>query len=165
MASSGQPPLNGSHALLGLEVTGGFMEGARLEFSQGLNCIIGGRGTGKTTILEFIRYVLGLMPDQKKGSRSRAHSVVQSNLANGRIQLQFQTLHGMQYTADRPWNDACQVLDENGEVREVAVGFIGAVPYVVCSTDRGARTRVISLRRATPKERAGYELWYQETFG
>ena len=56
-------------------------------------------------------------------------------------------------------------LDENGEVREVAVGFIGAVPYVVCSTDRGARTRVISLRRATPKERAGYELWYQETFG
>ncbi|MBF0181516.1 MAG: AAA family ATPase [Magnetococcales bacterium] len=121
MASSGQPPLNGSHALLGLEVTGGFMEGARLEFSQGLNCIIGGRGTGKTTILEFIRYALGLMPDQKKGSRSRAHSVVQSNLANGRILLQFQTLHCMQYTADRPWNDACQVLDENGEATAISL--------------------------------------------
>ena len=121
MNSSGQPPMNGTHALLGLEVTGGFMEGAHLEFSQGLNCIIGGRGTGKTTILEFMRYVLGQMPDPKRGSRSRAQSVVQNNLANGRIQLQFRTLHGMRYMADRPWNDDCQVLDENGDVTAISL--------------------------------------------
>ncbi|MBF0108693.1 MAG: AAA family ATPase [Magnetococcales bacterium] len=113
--------VNGTHILLGAEITGGFMEGARLEFSQGLNCIIGGRGTGKTTLLEFIRYVLGLMPDPRRGGKSRAQAVVQSNLANGRVRLHFRTRHGMRYTAERPWNDDCQVLDENGAATAISL--------------------------------------------
>jgi ABC-type lipoprotein export system ATPase subunit len=112
---------NGAHALLGAEIFGGFLEGGKLEFTSGLNCIIGGRGTGKTTILEFIRYTLGLMPDQKRSNRSRAHSVVQNNLANGRVRLEFMTKHGMRYTAERPWNDTCQVLDENGEATTISM--------------------------------------------
>ncbi|MBF0400720.1 MAG: AAA family ATPase [Magnetococcales bacterium] len=110
-----------NHTILGAEVTGGFLEGARLEFSQGLNCIIGGRGTGKTTILELVRHVLGLMPDPKRSARSRAHSVVQNNLANGRVRLHFQTRHGMRYTAERPWNDECQVLDEKGVATTISL--------------------------------------------
>ncbi|MBF0182243.1 MAG: AAA family ATPase [Magnetococcales bacterium] len=111
----------GTHTILGAEITGGFMEGARLEFTQGLNCIIGGRGTGKTTILEFVRYVLGLMPDPRRGGKSRAHAVVQSNLANGRVRLRFRTSHGMCYTAERPWNDDCQVLDEHGAATAISL--------------------------------------------
>jgi len=59
--------MGGHQRILSLEVTGGFLQGVKLEFSDGLNCIIDGRGTGKTTVLEFIRYVLGLVPDQKRG--------------------------------------------------------------------------------------------------
>ena len=112
---------NTNHTILGAEITGGFMQGARLEFSQGLNCIIGGRGTGKTTILEFIRYVLGLMPDPRRSVKSRAQAVVQNNLGNGRMRLHFRTRHGMQYTAERPWNDDCQVLDENGAATTISL--------------------------------------------
>ncbi|MBF0400375.1 MAG: AAA family ATPase [Magnetococcales bacterium] len=121
MTNNNQIPVNGTHVLLGAEITGGFMEGARMEFSQGLNCIIGGRGTGKTTILEFIRYVLGLMPDSGRGGKSRAHAVVQNNLGNGRVRLHFRTRHGMQYTAERPWNDVCQVLDEKGAATTISL--------------------------------------------
>lgn len=110
-----------NHTILGAEITGGFLEGAHLEFSDGLNCIIGGRGTGKTTILELVRHVLGLMPDPKRSVRSRAHSVVQNNLASGRVKLHFQTRHGMRYTAERPWNDECQVLDENGVATTISL--------------------------------------------
>ena len=112
---------NTNNTILGAEITGGFMQGARLEFSQGLNCIIGGRGTGKTTILEFIRYVLGLMPDPRRSVKSRAQAVVQNNLGNGRMRLHFRTRHGMQYTAERPWNDDCQVLDENGVATTISL--------------------------------------------
>jgi hypothetical protein len=38
------------HRIVSLAVDGGFLDGARLEFTGGLNCIIGGRGTGKTTV-------------------------------------------------------------------------------------------------------------------
>lgn len=113
---------NRNHCILGAEITGGFLEGARLEFSQGLNCIIGGRGTGKTTLLELVRYVLGLMPDPRRGgNKSRAQAVVQNNLANGRVRLHFRTRHGMRYTAERPWNDDGQVLDESGAATAISL--------------------------------------------
>jgi DNA repair ATPase RecN len=51
--------------VLGLRITGGFLAGIELEFADGLNCLIGGRGTGKTTALEFLRFGLGSMPDQR----------------------------------------------------------------------------------------------------
>jgi hypothetical protein len=37
------------HVVLSLRVTGGFLAGAEMEFADGLNCLIGGRGAGKTT--------------------------------------------------------------------------------------------------------------------
>ena len=53
------------HVVTSLNVIGGFLAGAHLEFADGLNCLIGGRGAGKTTALEFLRFGLGLMPDAK----------------------------------------------------------------------------------------------------
>lgn len=84
------------HRILSLSINGGFLDGARLEFSDGLNCIIGGRGTGKTTVLEFIRYILGMLPD---GSDARprvkaTQSHVRNNLGSGTIILDVETKHG-----------------------------------------------------------------------
>ncbi|TQJ34312.1 AAA family ATPase [Arthrobacter sp. SLBN-122] len=39
--------------------TEGFLSGLDVEFSPGLNVIIGARGTGKTSLIELIRYCLG----------------------------------------------------------------------------------------------------------
>jgi len=110
------------HTILSLEVTGGFFKGAKLEFADGLNCVIGGRGTGKTTILELIRYVLSLMPDEKVApARAKAiKGLVQSNLGTGRIRLGVRTKHGMGYLAERPWNDSPQVLNEQGEATAIS---------------------------------------------
>lgn len=45
--------------ILGAQFTGGFLDGVALEFSGNLNCIIGGRGSGKSTALLSIRAALG----------------------------------------------------------------------------------------------------------
>jgi len=52
--------------------------------------LIGGRGTGKTTALEFLRFGLGLMPDPKINSqRHRAiEGLVKANLGGGRISIE-----------------------------------------------------------------------------
>jgi ABC-type uncharacterized transport system ATPase subunit len=57
------------HGVLSLRVTDGFLAGAEMVFADGLNCLIGGRGAGKTTALEFLRFGLGLMPDPKVNSQ------------------------------------------------------------------------------------------------
>jgi t-SNARE complex subunit (syntaxin) len=41
--------------IVGVKMTGGFLDGQTVRFSSNLNCIIGGRGTGKSTLFELIR--------------------------------------------------------------------------------------------------------------
>jgi len=48
---------------------GGFLDGCGLSFNENLNVLVGGRGTGKSTVIESLRYVLGFEPlgaDAKK---------------------------------------------------------------------------------------------------
>jgi len=104
------------HEILSLRVTGGFLAGAQLEFADGLNCLIGGRGAGKTTVLEFLRFGLGLMPDPKSNQqRYRSiEALVKANLGNGRLTIDVRTRTNMQYTASRGAHDTVQVLNEAG---------------------------------------------------
>lgn len=104
------------HVVLDLDVTGGFLAGTRLEFADGLNCLIGGRGAGKTTALEFLRFGLGLMPDPKVNpQRHRTiDALVKANLGNGRLKIELRTKTNMRYTAGRSAHESVQVLNEVG---------------------------------------------------
>jgi DNA repair ATPase RecN len=44
----------------GLAITGGFLHEEIIHFSDNLNCLIGGRGTGKSTAIRTIAYAFGL---------------------------------------------------------------------------------------------------------
>lgn len=57
------------------------------------------------------------------------------------------------------WESALVANDgraEYGEVRFVAIGLLDGETCVVCYTHRGARIRIISLRKASRKERSLY---------
>jgi len=47
---------------IALQWAGGFLDGAAVHFNENLNVLVGGRGTGKSTVIESIRAVLGLSP-------------------------------------------------------------------------------------------------------
>lgn len=58
-----RPPEAEKHAeLVALVWTGGFLDGSSVRFNPNLNVLIGGRGAGKSTVIESIRAVLGLDP-------------------------------------------------------------------------------------------------------
>ena len=61
---------------------GGFLDGVTVHFNPNLNVLIGGRGTGKSTVVESIRSALGLEP---VGDEARmAHDgIVRQVLRNG----------------------------------------------------------------------------------
>lgn len=104
------------HAVTSLHAVGGFLDGARLEFVDGLNCLIGGRGAGKTTALEFLRFGLGLMPDPRAfPQRHRAlDALVKANLSTGRVAVEVRTKNAMRYTASREAGGEVQVRNESG---------------------------------------------------
>lgn len=56
--------------LLAIGWQGGFLDGLGLHLNENLNVLVGGRGTGKSTVIESIRYALGIEP---LGEEAQAH--------------------------------------------------------------------------------------------
>jgi hypothetical protein len=110
-----------------LRVSDGFLGNLDLLLSDRLNCFIGGRGTGKTTALEFIRFALGAIPDARiHPQRRRAlELLIEGNLGPGRLTIDVRTRAGMHYSAERGAGDATVVKNERGEAVPVALGRDG----------------------------------------
>jgi energy-coupling factor transporter ATP-binding protein EcfA2 len=72
---------------------GGFLDGAALHFNENLNVLIGGRGTGKSTVVESIRYVLGL--DALGDESNKTHAgIVRNVLRDGtKVSLLIRSHH------------------------------------------------------------------------
>ena len=114
-----------SHTIKSISVSGGFLDGMTIRFNDHLNCIIGGRGTGKTTVLEFIRYVLNLK-DEGYLSPKRLFDLerlIQANLENGQLSIELLTKSNVQYSAKRKsGEDKNLIFDENGNPLQISFG-------------------------------------------
>lgn len=67
-----------------LQVEEGFLNGLDAGFTRGLNVIIGARGTGKTSVIEMIRYCLDAAGNtQETSKRSKEHAL--SILGSGQV--------------------------------------------------------------------------------
>jgi len=106
-------------------VTGGFLDGIDINpLSDHLNAVIGGRGTGKSTLLECLRYVLDKRPLGKE-SQKKHDEIIKENLgkANGRIEISVRssTRNGQRYIISRKYPDPVIIKDESGNVSNYTV--------------------------------------------
>lgn len=100
------------HRIKSLSVIGGFLDGQKFEFTNGLNCLIGARGTGKTTALEFIGYALG--NQNPADDRKQEESLFKQNLGGGRIQIAVETNDGITYHISRAYGEDPIVVTADG---------------------------------------------------
>jgi ABC-type lipoprotein export system ATPase subunit len=108
------------HQLINLTVVGGFLDSQSFIFSKDLNTIIGARGTGKTTVLELVRFVMDAMPADPT-ERKRIEELVLRNLRGGRIDLSVRTKEGMAYTVSRAPGEDPIICTADGTVTEMTV--------------------------------------------
>jgi energy-coupling factor transporter ATP-binding protein EcfA2 len=66
-----------------IEITGGFLPGLSLKLPPGLTCIIGPRGSGKSTFIEALRYGTGGLSG---ASKTRA-DLIQANLSSAIVTI------------------------------------------------------------------------------
>jgi len=111
---------NGAHALVSLNIVGGFMDGSRAEFDPRLNCLIGARGTGKTTALELIRFALDAMPEDA-AARKRVESLIERNLGFGRVELRIETRDGLAYVISRAVGEDPVVMTADGKPTDITL--------------------------------------------
>lgn len=69
--------------VLGMQVSGGFLDTSTFHFSDNLNCFIGGRGTGKSTAIKGLTYALGLKEDFEEQDNCPDHTVLYCEDAEG----------------------------------------------------------------------------------
>lgn len=102
-----------------LKVTGGYLDGIEIDFSAHLNAVIGGRGTGKSTLLECIRYCLQLKPIGKN-SQKQHDEIIKENLGKSKARVEIvirsSRMNGNRFTVARRYGESASVKDENGNL-------------------------------------------------
>ena len=94
----------------------GLFEDRELAFSHHLNAIIGGRGTGKSTLIESIRFVLDLPP---RGDRKDIEDIQLKNLEQVELKLRCRSQYGSRYTIRRRRGENPIVINESGEISQM----------------------------------------------
>ena len=102
-----------------VKFTGGYLDGVEIEFSEHLNAIIGGRGTGKSTLIECIRYALDIHPVGRNAAKQH-DEIVKENLGKekGRVEVTVRssTMNGKKFIIPRRFGESVIVKDENRKV-------------------------------------------------
>jgi hypothetical protein len=119
-------------AIVGVQFDGGFLDGQAVHFSSNLNCIIGGRGTGKSTTFEAVRC---LSPEPTSSD------VVDSDIWPDGLHLLWQDAAGQMHTLYRPLN---------GTVENVEDSVFGPTSFEIDCFGQGETARISAQVTANP---------------
>ena len=103
---------------IALSWQGGFLDGAAIHLNENLNVLIGGRGTGKSTVVESVRYVLGLEPLGEEALKAHGGIIRQVLRSGTKISLLVRSYHPdkRHYLIERTIPNPPVVKDETGNV-------------------------------------------------
>lgn len=122
-------PVLPSPSLRGIRISGdgnSFFENLTVAFAENLNCIIGVRGSGKSTLVEALRYIFGYNRSLSDIGQLAGpiRELQKSNLEGCLIQLVYRTSTGeervLSATYDEKSNYATKVYTIDGDYCEVA---------------------------------------------
>lgn len=108
--------------LLSISWQGGFLDGITMRLNPNLNVLVGGRGTGKSTIVESIRAVLGLDPigdDARKAHEGIVRHVLRSGTKIS-LRVRAHRPAAREYTIERTLPNPSLVKDDGGDVSSLS---------------------------------------------
>ena len=115
------PELEEHAELWTLAWEGGFLDGTAIHFNPNLNVLIGGRGAGKSTVIESLRYVLNLEPigdDARKAHTGMVRQVIRSGT---KITLRARAYRPSkrEYLIERTVPNPPVVREESGQISKL----------------------------------------------
>ena len=107
--------------LVAISWEGGFLDGAAVHFNPNLNVLLGGRGAGKSTIIESVRYVLNLEPIGEDAGRAHQGIVHQVLRSGTKISLRVRSIRpaSREYTIERTIPNPPLVRDQDGQLSNI----------------------------------------------
>lgn len=112
-------PKPGPHTeLIAASWAGGLLDGQRFRFNDGLNVLVGGRGAGKSTLIESLRYAFELPPKGDEARRTH-DNMIKTVLGQGSsisILIRSPRPSPQYYLIERIYGSAARVRDQTGEL-------------------------------------------------
>lgn len=84
-------------------VTGGFLDGAVLTFNDGLNSILGGKGTGKSLVVELLRFGLDQGPAEPPLANDHEQKLLNCLKTYGKVAITISDETGKEYLVTREY--------------------------------------------------------------
>lgn len=97
-----QHSLSGYSKIISMRVGGsGFLKNQIFEFHEGLNCLIGGKGVGKSLAIELLRFGLNQPPREENLLFDHVGKLDKQFMPDNWVELIYQTADGAQYKIRR----------------------------------------------------------------
>jgi uncharacterized coiled-coil DUF342 family protein len=119
--SNEKPKINHGY-INSISFKGGKLDSIKIPFANELNTLIGIRGSGKSSILESIRYALDLNANIDKDYKE---NLVKNTLGSGgEISLDIIDKYGKHYEVRRLMSEQPSILDENGNEVGISINSV-----------------------------------------
>jgi PHP family Zn ribbon phosphoesterase len=93
-----------------LSVNQGFLKDQTIFFHQGLNCLVGGKGVGKSLIIELIRFALDQCSEEESILDDHNGKVKNRLGHSGEVSLEFEIENGQKYSIVRQYDGSSNPL-------------------------------------------------------
>ncbi|MFZ5533669.1 MAG: TrlF family AAA-like ATPase [Pseudomonadota bacterium] len=105
-----EPPKHQASHIRSIHFDGGILNGQTLHFSPELNTLIGIRGSGKSSILEAVRYTLDIPRGEKAQDTKYKDELIRHTLGSGgKVTLTACDVYGQEFTISRIFREAPNV--------------------------------------------------------
>ncbi|MCG3134365.1 MAG: hypothetical protein HMLKMBBP_01671 [Planctomycetes bacterium] len=106
-----------------LRITGGFLDGESIVFHDGLNSILGAKGTGKSLIIEFLRFALDQAPSNADLANDHDAKLRARLELYGAVEVTLVDETGKPFTVKRTYDPAGGHPYDGGQTRDLARAF------------------------------------------
>jgi ABC-type lipoprotein export system ATPase subunit len=89
--------------ILEVRIKGGFLDGQSIQFHSGMTSIIGATGTGKSLLIEFLRFVFHRIPHSKL-EKEHTTKLAKQLREGGTVTVKFADLSNDEYEVSRTYN-------------------------------------------------------------
>lgn len=104
------PPKHQASYIRSIHFDGGILDGRTLHFSSELNTLIGIRGSGKSSILEAVRYALDIPRGDKAQDTKYKDELIRHTLGSGgKVTLTASDVYGQEFIVSRIFREAPNV--------------------------------------------------------
>ncbi|MBW1616646.1 MAG: hypothetical protein JRJ49_08970 [Deltaproteobacteria bacterium] len=124
-----KPPKTSNSYIKSISFKGGMLDGKKINFSSELNNFIGIRGSGKSSIIEVLRYILGISLEDIAADKDYKNNLIEHTLkSGGKIVVYIRNKGKKEYRIEKIYGEKENIYDEDNNRIEANIDAILKTP-------------------------------------